>query len=244
MAKKCVICGNKVGMMEGTPMFGGQICLTCNAKIGNLDSMERATLADAVKYFDGFQSTMEPEAAKGMSHDLAAAKDRLELLPVGDDGRFLETPVEDREKIAVTYGNRMLIMTAGAFVFSSGREEQTIPFSQIISLRIVEPKNTLTNGSVSLVLGGSSDSFVHLTSWLTVGSNNNVSFPLMYAQIEEAREMSRRFNAYHQSQVSPSTPAPAGESIADEIRKYKELLDMGALTEEEFVAAKKKLLGL
>ena len=31
-------------------------------------------------------------------------------------------------------------------------------------------------------------------------------------------------------------------SIADEIRKYKELFDMGAITEEEFNVAKKKLL--
>ena len=34
------------------------------------------------------------------------------------------------------------------------------------------------------------------------------------------------------------------QSNADELRKYKELLDMGALTQEEFDAKKKQLLGL
>ena len=33
-------------------------------------------------------------------------------------------------------------------------------------------------------------------------------------------------------------------SVADEIKKFKELLDMGAITQEEFDAKKKQLLGL
>ena len=33
-------------------------------------------------------------------------------------------------------------------------------------------------------------------------------------------------------------------SVPDEILKYKELFDLGAITEEEFVAKKKQLLGL
>jgi len=33
-------------------------------------------------------------------------------------------------------------------------------------------------------------------------------------------------------------------SAADELRKFKELLDMGVITQEEFDAKKKQLLGL
>lgn len=40
-----------------------------------------------------------------------------------------------------------------------------------------------------------------------------------------------------------STPAPA-VSAADELKKFKELLDMGVITQEEFDAKKKQLLGL
>lgn len=36
----------------------------------------------------------------------------------------------------------------------------------------------------------------------------------------------------------------SGTSSADEIKKFKELLDMGAITQEEFDAKKKELLGL
>ena len=41
----------------------------------------------------------------------------------------------------------------------------------------------------------------------------------------------------------PSSP-PASSSVADEIKKYKELLDIGAITEEEFESQKKKLLNI
>ena len=43
-----------------------------------------------------------------------------------------------------------------------------------------------------------------------------------------------------------AAPAPVVQapSAADEIRKFKELLDMGAITQEEFDAKKKQILGL
>lgn len=39
-------------------------------------------------------------------------------------------------------------------------------------------------------------------------------------------------------------PSNAGISAADELRKYKNLLDNGAITEKEFEAKKKQILGL
>ena len=41
-----------------------------------------------------------------------------------------------------------------------------------------------------------------------------------------------------------AAPTIASTSNADEIKKYKELLDMGVITQEEFDAKKKQLLGL
>ena len=52
--------------------------------------------------------------------------------------------------------------------------------------------------------------------------------------------------APYQPVQTPPRPqaAPVVQDAADEIRKYKELLDMGAITPEEFEAKKKQLLGL
>lgn len=52
-----------------------------------------------------------------------------------------------------------------------------------------------------------------------------------------------RIDYYKQARNAP-VAAAAPATPADEIKKYKELLDMGVLTQEEFDAKKKQLLGL
>lgn len=44
--------------------------------------------------------------------------------------------------------------------------------------------------------------------------------------------------------ITPATATATAFSSADEIKKFKELLDLGVLTQEEFDAKKKELLGL
>ena len=46
------------------------------------------------------------------------------------------------------------------------------------------------------------------------------------------------------SQEKPQVAAPAASSVADELLKFKQLLDMGAITEAEYNAQKVPLLGL
>lgn len=51
-----------------------------------------------------------------------------------------------------------------------------------------------------------------------------------------------------QTKEAPAAPTTIKQEVsasnADELKKYKELLDMGAITQEEFDAKKKQLLGL
>lgn len=58
-----------------------------------------------------------------------------------------------------------------------------------------------------------------------------------------ASDIRKAFESYHESLESQEFDVVAPSS-ADEIKKYKELLDMGALTQEEFDAKKKQLLKL
>ena len=48
----------------------------------------------------------------------------------------------------------------------------------------------------------------------------------------------------YQAEINNTEKALAAASPADEIKKYKELLDLGIITQEEFDAKKKQLLGL
>ena len=47
-----------------------------------------------------------------------------------------------------------------------------------------------------------------------------------------------------QSAAATEAPAPQAVSAADEILKFKQLLDAGVITQEEFNAKKAQLLGL
>ena len=69
--------------------------------------------------------------------------------------------------------------------------------------------------------------------------NYSIKFLLLVAFIEEAKtENAPMETAPTQSEKAPST------DVADEIKKYKELLDSGAITQEECEQKKKQLLGL
>jgi hypothetical protein len=69
---------------------------------------------------------------------------------------------------------------------------------------------------------------------------------IAFGDIENASEITRVISELIASRknatntVSISTP----QSDADELKKYKELLDQGIITQEEFDAKKKQLLGL
>ncbi len=52
------------------------------------------------------------------------------------------------------------------------------------------------------------------------------------------------FADFKQKNKAASAPASVNTSAADELRKYKQLLDDGIITQEEFNAKKKQLLGL
>lgn len=67
---------------------------------------------------------------------------------------------------------------------------------------------------------------------------NKESAQKINAKVHEVLDQLR--NANSQS----SQPVQAGISVADEIKKFKELLDAGTISPEEFEAKKKQLLGL
>ena len=54
----------------------------------------------------------------------------------------------------------------------------------------------------------------------------------------------RYFILSEEKETSKKATAKETESVADEIKKFKELLDAGAITQEEYDAKKKELLGL
>lgn len=95
------------------------------------------------------------------------------------------------------------------------------------------------------VLGEKSSYTEAMKETIFGNKNSNVS-EKKETSVNSVKEMSGNFNGrmqgFEASPVAPpSQPGPALDVVA-EIKKYKELLDMGAITEEEFQAKKKQLL--
>ena len=80
------------------------------------------------------------------------------------------------------------------------------------------------SGNISFLMIQNSDEIHRCVSSLLVERQNKPVAPVVIQQ--------------------PVVQQAAPQSNADELKKYKELLDMGAITQEEFDAKKKQLLGL
>ncbi len=75
-------------------------------------------------------------------------------------------------------------------------------------------------------------------------SSGRIHFKLIKNKDEIHSELSRLLMERQHSEKQNNIQVSTATSNADEIKKYKELLDGGIITQEEFDAKKKQLLGL
>ena len=134
-------------------------------------------------------------------------------------------------------GNGTLTLSEHSIHINYAGRDEVIPISQIVGFEVKDPKGKMRPGMVRIRLGGSSGAGIALTSFLATGMSNNIEFPHAYDYLNAARQMQSYIANY-------SVQQPQGASSADEIKKFKELLDMGVITQEEFDAKKHQLLGL
>ena len=72
-----------------------------------------------------------------------------------------------------------------------------------------------------------------------------IAFPFVQNADEFAQKSLEAINKYKgERRIAPAAAPVASASNADELKKYKDLLDSGVITEEEFNAKKKQILGL
>lgn len=142
-------------------------------------------------------------------------------------------------------GRDELRMTEHSLSINTSGRRTEIPLSQIISITIVrEPASHSFPGAIEIKLAGTGDSIVHVTPFLSVGGSNCVRFQHGIAYKDEAYRLQKHLVSYQAKTVIPAPQVTHAPSAADEIRKYKELLDMGAISQTEFDAKKKQLLNL
>lgn len=115
-----------------------------------------------------------------------------------------------------------------------------IDIKNLTSVQFREPAG-FTVGFIQFAYPGSVESKGGVGAMI----NDENSIPIQPAMVEQAREIVDFIEKKKEElSVEKSTTIIQQTSAADELKKYKELLDMGAITQEEFDEKKKQLLGL
>ena len=144
--------------------------------------------------------------------------------------------------VKCSYG--YMLQTSGkALLISKRRKEEVVPISSIQSFSVKLPRlfdlGTITFKTAQAASGG-----VHLGFGVSAASGVERNFYFSEDQKESAfllRDFIIGGGTFNDE--SPTKNSSAAPSVADEIKKFKELLDMGAITQAEFDAKKKQLLG-
>ena len=115
-----------------------------------------------------------------------------------------------------------------------------IDFEILTSVQFREPSG-LTVGFIQFAYPGSMES----RGGVVAAINDENSVPVAPKDVALAREIVAFIDKRRKEiKAGANHPIVQQASVADELKKFKELLDMGVINQEEFDAKKKQLLGL
>jgi hypothetical protein len=121
-----------------------------------------------------------------------------------------------------------------------GKGTKMYPVHQISAIQWKEP-GKLVNGFFSLTMAGAQErrsKFGQQTIDATHDENSII------VNIKQAPDFKRLMDAINQANAPTNAPVPSGNAGVEELMKLSQLHAQGALTDEEFSAAKARLLGL
>ena len=134
-------------------------------------------------------------------------------------------------------------VAVGVGINAKGVNSRTIPLHSIQAVDYREGKKTFfgcTLGVLQFVIAGGAAN--NNTFAATARDSNSVNFEPQYN--DQAFKIKRHIDEFIANPPAQSATVIQQTSAADELKKFKELLDCGIITQEEFDAKKKQLLGL
>ena len=159
-------------------------------------------------------------------------------------------PVSELKYTLSLIGGYSLELHTNRIQVNAGKTSETIPLSAVLTFTVEE--HSIGYNMLIIATAQAATGAVNLGYGLSSavgGGNHRYGFP--HSELPTAYKM-RDYIANWSA--TPATPAPAPQPVqqvveqkaspADEIRKYKGLLDDGIISQEEFDAKKKQLLGL
>lgn len=141
------------------------------------------------------------------------------------------------------YEDKIVIEGKG---FNKGIGEKTIPIVSVSAVQLV-PSTLLVYGCISFnVLGEAASTRAGLGSSLYTRASENTVIAKRRSDDDILQKIKRFVEKAKEELTSArsTTVIQQAPSQADELKSFKELLDQGIITQEEFDAKKKQILGL
>ena len=190
-----------------------------------------------------YTSDLKEQESKNKELASLPMEERIKLRPEGvkycivnNTGKILD--VYDNKVIFTSSKSTSTLVTGLVFGSSVTQGEKTIYYKDAVGVQY--KPSSIADGyiQVETAAGG-----VSSTSSQYSGENS-----IQFSGKDRNAE-AEIVVAYVKKRIEEIKNAPAGGIVqqvspADELKKYKELLDMGIITQEEFDAKKKQLLGL
>lgn len=178
------------------------------------------------------------QAVVGSGKALKSVADSMVASPevtITEDEMIMDVPkplkakiVADNEKVTITH--------FGALNFMSGNNgDVVINYSTLAGINVV-PVNLLKKGYIEFLIPG----VTPVTDRLKLEEHSNVVQIMNLEDTKVFEDLRDFINEKKSKQNAPIQSAPI--STADEILKFKDLLDTGVITEEEFQTKKTELL--
>ncbi len=145
----------------------------------------------------------------------------------------------DGQKLIV-YEDRVEITKKDTTSFFNTMTSKTIPISSITSVQL-KPPGKIIGGFIAFSIPGGNERQGSSTFNAVTDENAFVIFEDSYPAACKAKKYIDDAIA---NRKTGSTSVVNQLSPAEEIKRFKELLDLGIITQEEFEAKKKQLLGL
>lgn len=189
----------------------------------------------------GYTEGLKEQEAKNKEMMAASMEDRIKMRPEG----VRYCLVNNLGKIMDVYDNKV--------VFTSTQSTSTIVMGLLLNRSTTQGQKTIylkdaigvqhkpatvTDGYIQVETAASGASVSR-----AYGGENSIQFG------NDSNAEAEIIAAFIRTKIEEIKNAPVGgfiqqTSSADELKKFKELLDMGAITQEEFDAKKKQLLDL
>lgn len=238
MANTCPVCGGKLGLLNREKSADGLICATCsNFFYSKL----------------GFRAAKQPTAA--LADYWAKLESRREAFKETDsiyDGDALFVSIDKANRLFY-FGHRG--GDKGPRMIYSFDEVAGYESDVLDDLTVTETKGGIGRAVIGAAVAGPVGAIVGAATAKTETrkgrSKENVSIRFVLPLGESSLPttvypggMTAFLKGCKASQEKLQAAAPAASSDADELLKFKQLLDMGAITEAEYNAKKVQLLGL